>query len=266
MIDWVQAFWLAVIQGFTEFLPISSSGHLAIAPWLFGWQDQGLSFDVAVHVGTLIAVVAYFREEVRLLCVHWWQSITKGQTTMYSKLAWSIGFATIFVGLAGMAFDDFIEAYLRDPIVIAVATIFFGLVLWYCDVKGKHNRPLESLNWKDVVIIGLAQVLALIPGTSRSGITISAGLLMGLTRQCAARFSFLLSIPVITLSGLWQTKSLISSDAPVQWGILGFATILSAVTAWICIYGFLHYVQRFSMLPFVIYRLILGVVILYIFV
>lgn len=265
MIDWIQAFWLAVIQGFTEFLPISSSGHLALAPWLFGWRDQGLSFDVAVHVGTLIAVVWYFREDVIQLMCGWWHSIIKREHSSYSKLAWSILFATTFVAIAGVCFNVWIEQNLRNPIVIAVATIVFALVLWYCDVKGKHQREIESLNWKDVVVVGLLQVLALIPGTSRSGITISAGLLMGLTRQAAARFSFLMAIPVIMLSGLWQTKVLLQAAEPVKWEILIFATIVSALTAWVCIYWFLRFVQRFSMLPFVIYRLFLGAVILYLY-
>ncbi len=263
--EFMHAFWLAFIQGVTEFLPISSSGHLALVPSLFGWPDQGLAFDVAVHVGTLVAVLIYFRNDICLMLKDWVLSITTRKSTVYSKLAWSIAFATIMVGIAGMLFEMFPSEYLRSPQSIAIATILFGILLGVADVFGKKQRPIENISWRDVLVIGAAQVLALIPGTSRSGITISAGLMMGLSRDAAARFSFLMAIPVITLAGIWETMSLASDPQPVDWTVLGFGVLVSALVAFACIHYFLRYLQRFSLMPFVVYRLILGVILLAMF-
>lgn len=263
--EWAQVFWLSVIQGFTEFLPISSSGHLALTPALFNWRDQGLAFDVAVHVGTLIAVLIYFRKDIVLIISDWTRSLVGGPVTIHSKLAWFIAFATVPVGIAGILFEDIVSTLLRHPLPIAGATIIFGIILGATDKFGAKQRRIESISWKDVLVIGGAQVLALIPGTSRSGITISAGLMMGLTRQAAARFSFLMAIPVIALTGIWLGKRLVNQVQPLQWSILVPATVLSAVVAILCIHYFLSYLQRFSLLPFVIYRLILGVILLVVF-
>ncbi len=263
--EWSHAFWLSVIQGLTEFLPISSSGHLALAPSLFNWPDQGLTFDVAVHVGTLIAVLIYFRKDLGLLIGDWIDSVTGGAVTVYSRLAWSIGFATIMVGIAGILFAHIVDSVLRNPLSIACATIVFGVVLGLTDKIGIKQRDIETINWKDVLVIGGAQVLALIPGTSRSGITISAGLMMGLTREAAARFSFLLAIPVLALAGIWQGKGLLQQTQTVQWSILAFATTVSATVALFCIHYFLRYVQRFSLIPFMFYRLIMGLILLLVF-
>lgn len=263
--EWTQALWLSVIQGVTEFLPISSSGHLALAPKLFNWHDQGLAFDVAVHVGTLLAVLIYFRKDLALIMGDWLRSLAGGKVTIYSKLAWFIAFATLLVAIAGILFAHIVSTLLRNPLSIAAATIAFGIVLGATDKFGTKQRHIESLSWKDVLVIGGAQVLALIPGTSRSGITISAGLMIGLTREAAARFSFLLAIPVITLAGIWLGKDLANQAQPVQWSILLFATATSAMVALLCIHYFLRYLQRFSLLPFMIYRLILGVILLVLF-
>jgi len=265
MNEWVHAFWLALLQGFTEFLPISSSGHLALVPWMFGWEDQGLAFDVAVHVGTLVAVVVYFHHDLRLLIGDWFKSILGGPVTAYSKLAWFIAFATLFVGMMGMLFEKQISDALRNPLPIAVATIVFGVLLGLADRFGRKRRTLESIGWVDVLVIGAAQGLALIPGTSRSGITISAGLLMGLTREASARFSFLMAIPVIALAGGWQTAGLVNQGVNADWGRFAFALIVSAVVAFACIHYFLRFIQRFSLMPFVIYRIVLGVILLSIF-
>ena len=268
MSEWLSIFLLAVIQGLTEFLPISSSGHLALLPWLTGLQDQGLSLDVAVHVGTLIAVVGYFRGEVVLLISHSIKSLFGGPQTLYSRLAWAIGLATIFVGLAGMMFDDFIGDVLRNPIPIAVATIVFGIVLGWADKTGKQMRNIDSIGWSDAVVIGIAQAIALIPGTSRSGITIAAGLAVGLTRDAAARFSFLLSIPVILLAGAWQGFNWIETTGHdgINWQQMLFAIGVSAFFAWVCIHYFLRFIDRVGLMPFVIYRLVLGVILLIVFV
>jgi undecaprenyl-diphosphatase len=264
--DTTQAVVLALLQGLTEFLPISSSAHLILVPKIVpGWTDQGLGFDVSVHVGTLLAVVVYFRQELRVMVRDWFVSLTGKQVTAEARLAWAVLFGTIPVGLAGLIFKDFIELNLRSPLVISAATIVFGLLLWWADVKGKRQRAEQDIGWRDVLFIGCAQAMALIPGTSRSGATMTAALMMGLTRAAAARFSFLLSIPVIVLSGGLVTKDLIEQSAPVDWGLIGLGTTLAGVTAFICIHYFLKLLDRMGMLPFVMYRLILGVLLFYFF-
>ncbi|MCG6968209.1 MAG: undecaprenyl-diphosphate phosphatase [Gammaproteobacteria bacterium] len=264
--DILQIITLALLQGLTEFLPISSSAHLILVPQIVeAWQDQGLAFDVAVHVGTLSAVVLYFKNDITPMAQDWFRSLTTRQQTANSRLAWAVLLGTIPVGLAGLLFKGFIESELRSPVVIAFATIFFGLVLWWADAKGARTRDEHSITWLDVLIIGCAQALALIPGTSRSGATMTAGLIMGLSRQAAARFSFLLSIPVITLSGLLVVKDIIEQSAPVDWWALVIGTALAGITAYLCIHYFLKLLDRLGMLPFVIYRLVLGVVLLYLF-
>ncbi|NKB62500.1 MAG: undecaprenyl-diphosphate phosphatase [Gammaproteobacteria bacterium] len=264
--DWVQTFWLSILQGLTEFLPISSSGHLILLPSLLGWEDQGLVFDVAVHVGTLIAVVFYFRKEVLLLVTDWARSLLGGPVTVYSRLAWAIGFATVFVGVAGVLFESLIDDVFRNPIPIAIATIVFGIVLGLTDRYGKRVRDIHSVGWRDVCIIGFAQAIALIPGTSRSGITISAGLAVGLTREAAARFSFLLSIPVILLAGGWQGRKLLGQgNNSIDIPLLIFAIMISALFAFICIHYFLRFIDRVGLMPFVIYRLFLGIILILVF-
>ena len=264
--DLLQAIALALLQGLTEFLPISSSAHLILLPQMVdGWKDQGLAFDVAVHVGTLSAVMLYFRREVTEMAVDWTMSLKTRQQTMNSRLAWAVLFGTIPVGLAGLLFKDFIELNLRSPTVIAIATVVFGLLLWWADVAGKRHRDEYTISILDVIVIGCAQALALIPGTSRSGATITAGLLLGLTREGAARFSFLLSIPVISLSGALVTLDLIKEGAPVQWSMMIIGTVLAGVTAYLCIHFFLKLLERIGMLPFVIYRMALGALLFYMF-
>ncbi len=264
--DTLQILLLALLQGLTEFLPISSSAHLILLPQLNGWSDQGLAFDVAVHVGTLVAVVGYFRREVMAMGRDWGRSLVQRREVGESRLAWAVLFGTIPVGLAGLLFKDVVETTLRSPIVIAVSTIVFGLLLWWADVAGRRVRNEHKLNWRDVVIIGVAQAIALIPGTSRSGITMTAGLMQGLTREAAARFSFLLSIPVILLAGGLSTLDLLEESAPVDWNALLLGSVVAAVSAYLCIHFFLKLLERIGMLPFVIYRLVLGVVLLALYV
>lgn len=257
--------WLALIQGLTEFLPVSSSAHLILVPRLLEWPDQGLAFDVAVHLGTLIAVVAYFRHDIVTLFLAWTASITRRRMTPEARLAWGVLLGTIPAGLVGLAFKDVIEVHLRSPLVIAATTIVFGLLLWLADRRGRLVRDEYSLGWQDFLVIGGAQALALIPGTSRSGITITAALLLGLTREAAARYSFLLSIPIIVLSGLSVTKDLLESNAAVDWTTLLLGTAIAAVSAFFCIHYFLAFINRMGMTPFVIYRLLLGVLLLWVF-
>lgn len=257
--------WLALVQGLTEFLPVSSSAHLILVPSLLGWPDQGLAFDVAVHLGTLIAVVAYFRHDIVTLFFAWSASLTRRQMSPEARLAWGVILGTIPAGLVGLAFKDFIEESLRSPLVIATTTIIFGLLLWVADRRSKLVRDEYSLGWQDFLVIGGAQAMALIPGTSRSGITITAGLLLGLTREAAARYSFLLSIPIIVLSGLSVTKDLVESTQAVDWQALTLGTVIAAISAFICIHYFLAFINRIGMTPFVIYRLLLGVLLFWVF-
>jgi len=262
-LDTLQAIYLALLQGLTEFLPISSSGHLILLPNLFGWQDQGLAFDVAVHVGSLIAVVSYFRHDLKVMAIDWYRSVLQRRMIGESRLAWAVLWGTVPVGLAGLLLNDLIELYLRTPLVIAITTVLFGALLWWADVTGKRVRSEHEVNWKDILFVGLAQALALIPGTSRSGVTMTAGLMLGLTREAAARFSFLLSIPVIVLAGGYESVKLAKSDAVIQWGQLLVGVAVSAITAYVCIHFFLKLLERIGMLPFVIYRFVLGAILFY---
>ena len=264
--DFWQIFFLAILQGLTEFLPISSSGHLALVPHLTGWADQGLAFDVAVHVGSLLAVLWYFRKELYPLTSAWFNSVLKRLHTSESRLAWAVIFGTIPTGLAGLIAGGYIDANLRSTQVIAAATVLFGLLLGMSDITGRRERDEYALRWQDVLIIGLGQALALIPGTSRSGITITMGLFMGLTRQAAARFSFLLSIPIITLAGGVKTIELIQQAEPVVWSNLLLGAAFSGISAYLCIHAFISLLDRIGMWPFVIYRLLLGAILFFWFI
>lgn len=249
---------LALIQGITEFLPISSSGHLLLPKGLLGWPEQGLDFDVAVHVGTLTAVTTYFRRQILGILTDWSNSLAGGGHTDNSRLAWYIALATIPAGITGLLLGPVIEAHLRTTLVIAITTIVFGVLLGLADRSAATNASgLGDLTVKIVLIIGCAQALALIPGTSRSGITITAALFCGLNRSSAAQFSFLLAIPVILLSGTWKTLQLVNLPA-VNWSDLLLGAVLSALSAFACIHFFLKLVNQIGMMPFVMYRLLLG--------
>ena len=261
----VQAVILALVQGFTEFLPISSSAHLILVPRLLGWEDQGLAFDVAVHVGTLVAVVTYFRHELAHMSAAWLRSPGGRDMNADARLAWYVVLGTVPAIVAGLLLHDVIETQLRSPYVIAWATVIFGLVLWWSDRYGRHRRDEYTLRIVDVLLIGCAQALALIPGTSRSGITMTAGLALGLTRTASARFSFLLSIPVIMVAGTYEAFKLSEQAGPVAWDVLLVGTVVSTASAWLCIHFFLKLVERIGMLPFVIYRLLLGAFLFWVF-
>lgn len=263
--DLLHVIWLALLQGLTEFLPISSSAHLILTPALLGWEDQGIAFDVAVHLGTLIAVVAYFRHHIAAMFVAWIRSLTGGGMSQPALIAWGIIVATIPAAAFGLLFKGFIETNLRSPVVIGVASIVFGLLLLWVDKTAPQVREDKDLGWRDFVLIGLAQALALIPGTSRSGITMTAGLMLGLKRDATARFSFLMSIPIIVASGLGVTKDMLESTVPIDVTALLLGTVIAAISAFICIHYFLQYIQRMGMLPFVIYRVLLGILLLVVF-
>lgn len=263
--DFIQFIILGLIQGVTEFLPISSAAHLILVPKLLGWADQGLAIDLAAHVGTLVAVVYYFRRDLQKMLATWYQSgfSLKDPQSCY---VWYVLVATIPVAIAGFLARDLVGEHLRNPLVIAGTTIFFGLLLGWADYSGRRSRTESTLQWKDVLLIGLAQALALVPGTSRSGITMTAGLLLGLNREAASRFSFMLSIPVTLLAGGYGVIKLIQSSETVDWTAVLIVTLVSASTAFLTIHYFLKFLQRFGMMPYVIYRMLLGAILLYLFV
>ncbi|MES9989282.1 MAG: undecaprenyl-diphosphate phosphatase [Candidatus Thiodiazotropha endolucinida] len=259
----IQIFILAALQGLTEFLPISSSAHLILAPVVTDYADQGLAFDVAVHVGTLAAVVGYFRHEVVSISSDFFRALlSPAARSRESRLGWMIIIATLPVGVFGLLMKSLVETDLRSPLVIAITTIVFGILLLVADRIGKRQRDEYDIRWLDALVIGLFQALAIIPGTSRSGSSITGGLFLGLSRRAASRFSFLISIPTILLSGGLLTLDLMSSDTPADWLSLGLGAGLAFITAYLCIHYFLRFIETIGMLPFVIYRFILGGLIL----
>jgi len=259
--DITQAIVLAILQGLTEFLPISSSAHLVLVPILVGWEDQGLAFDVAVHIGTLTAVIIFYRQDLHQLSKAWASSLITHTLNEDSRLAWYVLLATIPVGLVGISLPDYVETALRSPLVIAIATLVFAILLWFAEKKAREQR--DTITLFDTILVGLFQAIALIPGTSRSGITITAGLLTGLKREQAARFSFLLSIPVIFLAGMLKSYQLYQTTEPVQWQFMAIGASLSALVAYSTIAWFLKFLTKVGMLPFVYYRFALGIFLLW---
>lgn len=261
--DWLQVLVLAIIQGLTEFLPISSSAHLILPNQLLGWADQGLAFDVAVHFGSLLAVVMYFRRDLLTLAGDWFSAFA-GRRSHNSDLVWMIGVATLPAGIAGVLGKEVIETQLRSGWVIGWSTVVFGLLLGYADRRGGGAQTLAAMTFNMALVIGIAQALALIPGTSRSGITMTAALMLGFTRIDAARFSFLLSIPIIAASAAYLTYKLMG-QAAVDWAVLALGFVLSCLSAYACIHFFMQLINRIGMMPFVIYRLVLGAFLLVVF-
>ena len=264
-----QAIVLGLVQGFSEFLPISSSGHLILTRWLFGWETPGdesveKAFDVALHFGTLVAVTAYFRHDLV-------RYIREGVRLIWNrerpidpdgKMAWLLVVATIPAALVGALFEDTIDSKLGTPTIIAVSLIFFGLLLWWAD-RRPGRRGLEEFGLRDSVIVGAAQTLALNPGTSRSGITITAARTIGFNRDAAARVSFLLSLPVITGAVVFKVGGLVADGIPE--GMIGpliAGVIASGISGWIAVWGTLRLVRTYTFTPFVIYRVALGVFVL----
>jgi undecaprenyl-diphosphatase len=257
---------LAIIQGLTEFLPVSSTAHLYLTSWLLGWSAESLDLDISLHIGTLLAVVVYFLPD-------WIQIIGQGfglhigsdeDLKLNRMLLWLLVIATIPGGIAGLLLDKYAETNWRNPFLMGAMLVAVGILMWMVERGARHVRHLVSLNLPDALTVGIAQALAPIPGVSRSGITISAALARGLTREAAARFSFLMSTPIIAGAAV---KSLY--DTYKQSGIYGFtsATFLvgigvSAVTGWIVIAWFLQYLRRSSLMPFVYYRVVFGIIVL----
>lgn len=260
----IQAILLAIIQGLTEFLPISSSAHLILLSELAGWEDQGLVFDVALHFGTLLAVIFYFRREINEMLDF---SHFKTMNTLIKSPLGVITIATIPIVIIGGLFNQFIEANLRTPEVIAIATIIFGVLLYLSDLKGKQAGSDLKVTLGLGFLIGLAQVFALIPGTSRSGITITAALLLGFSRTEAARFSFLLAIPAIIAANILGVFEVIQAEHLVfNYLDLFLGVSISFLVAYLTIGWFLSLIERIGMLPFVVYRVILGTFLLFLIV
>ena len=256
---------LATLQGFTEFLPISSSGHLLLPTLLLGWQDQGLVLDIAVHLGSLLAVLVFFRNEIIGMGVGLTRSLLSRTWNDDSSLAVKLGVASLPAGFAGLLLHNVLQSHARGLAVLAGASIFFALALWYADARAQsrsHSSGLAALNFSGALLIGVAQAFALIPGASRSGVTLTAARFFGLSREASARFSFLMSIPIILASGGLLLVEIPSTQAPVDWQMLLLAFTVSALVAFATIHFFLKLLPSIGVLPFVIYRLIFGAVLL----
>ena len=259
----IQIIVLALIQGLSEFLPVSSSAHLILGSVVFGWQDQGLVFDLATHLGTLAAVFVYFRHDLLDLVRVWVRPAGGAIDQRHRSMGLYLVFASIPAILVGALFHDVVETLLRDVRVIAWMTICFGLLLWWVDAKCSRDLEMGQMTMKRAIFFGLAQVAALVPGVSRSGVTITAGRFLGFSSSASARFSFLLSIPIIAAAGGYGWLRVITGDAQIDWVQFFLAVVLSAFAGWLCIAAFLALLQRVGLVPFVIYRLILGVVLLW---
>ena len=259
-----QALVLGLLQGLGEFLPISSSAHLALAPWLLHWPDPGLAFDVALHFGTLVAVLWYFRHEWVSLARAAWQIVTTRRiVTIEQRRALYVIIATVPGGIFGLLLEKKAETTLRNPALIATALIIMGVILWLVDRVRPEARDMNQLRTSDAIWIGLAQAFALIPGVSRSGATITAGRGLGLDRNGAAAFSFLLSMPIIAAAAILKVPHVLRESGlstPLVVGVLA-----SAVSGWIAISALLRYVSRHSYGAFAVYRVVLGAIVLVIY-
>ncbi|CAN5579399.1 undecaprenyl-diphosphate phosphatase [soil metagenome] len=281
--DIVRAIVLGIAQGLTEFLPISSSGHLILVPWLFGWDQSGLEFDAALHLGTLAAVFAYFRRDIvnmlqaipvalrSPLQTLWYRTETtenehSDDRHVYAKLGLLIVFASVPGGIAGLLAAGSIDDMFHDPdniqravVIIAIMLALFALVLWLAEGRSSRSRRLSVLSLRDALIIGAAQALALLPGVSRSGVTLSAGLFRGLHRADAARFSFLLGIPLITLAGLAGVVDIVRTSPDSRDIMVLLAGLISAALSGLAaIWGLLRFLQHSSTMVFIVYRLVVA--------
>ncbi|WP_404399367.1 undecaprenyl-diphosphate phosphatase [Idiomarina seosinensis] len=261
-----QAIILGIVQGITEFLPISSSAHLILMPAFTGWNDQGVGFDLAVHLGTLLAVILYFRNDLGNLVWDGLRSIPAGRQVGQSRLGWMVVIATIPASLAGWFLLDYVDSVLRAVWVIITTTVVFAVLLAVADKWGRGKRQLQHIGLKDALIVGTAQALALIPGTSRSGATITAGLFLGLDRETASKFSFFMAVPITLAAALLKLISIASEQITVDWSGFIVGGIASFVTAITAIHFFLKWLNDFGMWPYVIYRLLLAGLLYWMFV
>ena len=263
--SWYEAIVYGIVQGLTEFLPISSSGHLLLVPAFFGWKDPGALFTAVIQLGTMVAVVLYFWRDLLKVATTWVRSWVNPslRSDLNARMGWYLVIGTIPIVIFGFIFKDQIETAARSLYIVGTTLIVFGLILGAIDWASRKTRPVDAVKRNDAIAVGLAQALALIPGVSRSGATISAGLLMGLTREAAARFSFLLSIPAIVLSGLYGLYGELGSDSGgVGLGPIIIATVVSFIVGYAAIAFLLRWLARHSLYVFVVYRVALGILVL----
>ena len=263
MISWFEAIVLGVIQGLTEFLPISSSAHLLIFSQLFGWDDPGAAFTAVTQIGTELAVIIYFRHEIWRILTTWIRSLFTPalRSNIDARMGWYVIIGTIPIAVLGLLFQDQIETVARNLWLVSFTLIFFGVILGVADRVGAKTKEVDDLNIRDGVLFGIGQAFALIPGVSRSGATISMGLFLGYTREAATRYAFLLAIPAVMASGLYETTKIGEGPAPA-WGPTILATVIAFVIGYLVIAWLLRYISTNSYMPFVIYRLVLGVLVL----
>ncbi|MBI2990197.1 MAG: undecaprenyl-diphosphate phosphatase [Candidatus Magasanikbacteria bacterium] len=266
----VQALVLGIIQGLTEFLPISSSGHLIFVPRLFGWADQGLTFDAVVHLGSLFAVLVYFRSRILSMLGSLCTRSVGESDRKERKLAFLLAVSIVPAALGGLFFQNWIENSLRSVFIISFSLIFWGIILGWADrlaIKRNKSFSLDNLSFSKTVLIGIAQALALIPGTSRSGVTMSAGLFLGLDKKSAADFSFLMSVPIIAIAGALKIFDLVRTGwGHIQILPLGIGFFAAALSGFLAIAGLMKIIQKWSFMPFVVYRVAMGILILVFFV
>jgi undecaprenyl-diphosphatase len=256
---WWEAVVLGVVQGLTEFLPVSSSGHLRIVPAFLGWGDPGASFTAVTQLGTMAAVLAYFWKDLVRIAQAWVVGLTDADRRrgFDSMMGWYIVAGTIPIAILGFAFDDAIVTVARDLRLIASALILLGVLLYVVDKFGRQEREITTVTWKVALLFGLAQAAALIPGVSRSGATITMGRALGFTRGAAARFSFLLSVPAVVLSGVYEMRN-IGADGSAAWGPTIVATVLAFIVGYASIAWLLRWLASHSMGVFALYRVVLG--------
>jgi undecaprenyl-diphosphatase len=262
--DLLEAIVLGIVQGLTEFLPISSTGHLRVVPAFLGWEDPGAAFTAVIQLGTTFAVLIYFRRELWRIAIAWLDSVrTRGQRRdLDARLGWFIFLGTIPIGIFGLIFKDQIETSARDLYVIGTALIVFGLVMLVADRTGSQKRDLETMGTREGLAVGFAQALALIPGVSRSGATITAGMFAGLNREAAARFSFLLSTPAIVLSAGFEMRHFFGEDAGAGAGEIIAGVVAAFVVGYLSIAFLLRWLARHSLAIFVVYRVALGALVI----
>ncbi len=261
-----QVIVLALIQGITEFLPISSTAHLILIPHLTDWPDQGLAFDVALNTATWLALVVYFRTDIMGLAKGFFKGLGQRGFGMGenpdARLSWQVLISTIPVGIAGILAHDLVANELRNLFVIGASSIVWGVVLWVADKK-PGSSEMKNLGWPGAISIGIAQAVALIPGTSRSGITMTAGLFAGLSRVESARFSFLLAIVVGALAGAKEGVDMVKAGWDTPWASVGIGFVVAFISAYLVIHFFLRFIQKTSMRPYVIYRVLLGIALIW---
>lgn len=262
-ISWFEALVLGVVQGLTEFLPISSSAHILIVSQLLGWSDPGAAFTAVTQIGTEAAVIIYFRRDIIRIIRAWWHSLrhASARSSIDAKMGWYVIVGTIPIVVLGLTFSTQIETAARNLYLVAIVLIVFGVILGVADRLGRKTRSLDQLTFRDGILFGFGQAMALIPGVSRSGATITAGLTLGYTREAAARYSFLLAIPAVLGSGFYEATR-IGSGSNVEWGPTLLATAVAAVIGYSVIAWLLRWISTHSYTPFVVYRVVLGVLVL----